>query len=135
MFPGLNHDMSANRIGVVDWRDWFPAVGEAHQGFPTLDAWFYDPTSLDDEGKGEWVRRSVFDLFDYAYDPAPGRDPLEVRTGASSLRATPSWLRGETVDTTQHVLDVTGLASAMPAHQHGIFGFAPPPRMRSRLAS
>lgn len=135
LYPGLNHDMSANRIGVVDWRDWFPAVGQVHPGFPSMDAWFYDPTSVDDEGKGEWVRRSVFDFFDYGYDPAPGRDPLEVRTGASALRATPAWLRGEPVETTEHVLEVTGLAGAMPSHQHGIFGFAPPPRMRARLAS
>jgi hypothetical protein len=135
LFPGLNHDLSANRIGVVDWRDWFPAVGQVHSGFPNLDAWFYDPTSVDEDGKGEWVRRSVFDLFDYGYDPAPGRDPLQVRTGASALRATPSWLRGEPAETVEYVLEAAKLSDAMPGHQHGIFGSAPPARMRARLGA
>lgn len=133
LYPGLNHDLSANRIGVVDWRDWFPGPGEVHEGFPTLDSWFYDSTTVDDEGKGEWVRRSVFDLFDLGYDPAPGRDPLEVRSGASALRATPSWLRGTPLETAKHVVATAGLAPAIPVHQHGIFGAVPPSRMRAKL--
>lgn len=133
LFPGLNHDLTSNRIGVVDWRDWFPGPGEVHEGFPKLDSWFYDSTAVDADGKGEWVRRSVFDFFDFEYEPAPGRNPMEVRTGASALRSTPSWLRGEPLETADHVVRSAGLASAVPDHVHGIFGAVPPGRMRARL--
>lgn len=133
LYPGLNFDKSADRIGVVDWRDWFPDVGEVHEGFPTLDAWFYDGSAPDSDGKGEWERRSVFDLFEFPYDPAPGRDPLQVRAGASALRATPEWLRGEPVESAEFVLESAGLKDAMPDAQHGGFGAVPPRRLRAKL--
>lgn len=128
-YPGLKHDQTANRVAVVDWRDWFPAPGEAHSGFPTLDSWFY---MTDTEGESEWVKRSVFDLFDLIYEPSAGRKPMEVVAGASALRSTPAWLRHEPVDTIDYVLGDAGFTNLIPTEEHG-FGAALPTRLRAKL--
>jgi len=130
LYPGLKHDQTANRIAVVDWRDWFPAPGEVHPGFATLDSWFY---STDDDGAAGWVKRSVFDMFDLMYNPTPGRHPMDVVAGASALRSTPPWLRTGAAESINYVLDTAGLRSLMPTQEHG-FGATLPTRLRARLA-
>lgn len=86
LYPGTSLNRTADRMFVIDWRDWFPARGEASDDFLRLRA--QRPTGT----QGEWIPADLLDEFDV---PAPTRmhDPLAVIRNSSGLRSVPQHIR------------------------------------------
>lgn len=84
--PGTIHNRTAERMFVVDWRDWFPARGQASDDFLFLTA--QRPSGP----AGAWETVS---LLDPAEVPAPDRmsEPTAVAHYAAGLRLVPHQLR------------------------------------------
>lgn len=84
--PGTVHNRTANRMLVVDWRDWFPSRHEVSDDFLFLSA--QRPSGP----AGAWENVS---LFDGSTIPAPRRmaAPTAVAHYASGLRLVPHQLR------------------------------------------
>lgn len=90
--PGHPGNRTAERIGVVDWRDWFPAPGQATVWFPALSAWFATGAPAQ-----PWESRSLLDPFEFEV----GDTSEDVLAQLSALYANPVWLRpapGATID-------------------------------------
>lgn len=81
-YPGPSFDRTANRLGVADWREWFPAEGKVSDLFPWLTADF--PTE-----DGTWVQRSAL-RAQFAPTGAHLQDSVVT---LRSLRGVPVWLR------------------------------------------
>jgi hypothetical protein len=86
LIPGTASNRTADRMFVVEWRDWFPARGEASDDFLSLRAQRPNGPS------NEWTIADLLDGFDV---PAPARmtDPTAVIRNASGLRSVPHQLR------------------------------------------
>lgn len=87
-YPGINGDRTAARIGVADWREWFPERGMLTDAFLDLecDVAVGDPAS-------PWERSAFLAPYDLAFDP---RDPdyfLAAIDNMAALRGNPHWLR------------------------------------------
>lgn len=87
-FPGVSFDRVASRIGVADWREWFPEPGAVSSSFLTMDV---------DRASGEpaspWERASFLDIFDLEFNPDEPERFTSVIDNASMLRGTPRWMR------------------------------------------
>lgn len=86
LIPGTASNRTADRMFVVEWRDWFPARGEASEDFLALRA------QRPNGRNNEWV---IADLMDELDVQAPTRmaDPTAVISNASGLRSVPYQLR------------------------------------------
>lgn len=84
--PGTIHNRTAERMFVVDWRDWFPARAEATDDFLFLAA--QRPSGP----AGAWETASLLDATDV---PTPSRlpHPTAVAHYAAGLRLVPHQLR------------------------------------------
>lgn len=83
--PGFPGNRTADRVGVVDWRDWFPAPGVASSWFESLNVWF--PSG---PPGSPWVMRSLADPFDVEFSPR--FDAMVAVDCLSSVHANPVWL-------------------------------------------
>lgn len=84
--PGTVHNRTANRMFVVDWRDWFPARHEVSDDFLFLSA---------QRPSGPNNAWETVSLFDDAAIPSPRQmtAPTAVAHYASGLRLVPHQLR------------------------------------------
>ena len=86
--PGVNFDRTAARMFVADWRDWFPAAGEAAPGFLTLQA--ERPTGA---GSARWETASLLDPFDVVFEPTDPARAAAAVNNLAGIRSVPHWLR------------------------------------------
>ena len=85
--PGVSFDRVANRIGIADWREWFPEPGVVSPSFFELDA--DRPTGPADQ---LWERASFLDESHLEFHPATDW-PLATLDNMAMLRSVPHWLR------------------------------------------
>jgi hypothetical protein len=86
--PGVNFDRVASRMGIADYREWFPAPGKVSPSFFELDC--DRPTGP--AGAGLWERASLLSNDDLPFHPE-GTWAAESLDNLSILRSTPHWLR------------------------------------------
>lgn len=84
--PGIGANRTAERMFVVDWRDWFPARHEASPEFLLLQA--QRPSGAN----GEWEDASLLDTGD-VHTPAATAELSAVSHYAAGLRLVPYQLR------------------------------------------
>jgi hypothetical protein len=89
--PGPNFDRVANRIGVADWREWFPQPGVVSPSFFELDCW--RPTG-DPAGGTEtlWEPASFLNQESLPFNPV-GDWAETALDNMALLRSTPAWLK------------------------------------------
>lgn len=87
-FPGTSADRTAARIGVADWREWFPERGQMSSAF--LDMTVDVATG---ESSSPWERSSFLDMFDLAFSPTKPEAFLGALDNMAVLRGNPHWLR------------------------------------------
>ena len=91
-FPGVSFDRTAARIGVADWREWFPERHAMSSEFlpMTVDVATGEPQS-------PWQRRSFLDMFDdengLVFQPDEPQSFLDALDNMAALRGNPHWLR------------------------------------------
>ncbi|KAB1661573.1 hypothetical protein F8O07_06625 [Pseudoclavibacter sp. CFCC 13796] len=85
--PGFPGNRTSERIGVIDWRDWFPSPGRVSSWMAPLNAWF--PTGPPDS---PWKMRSIADPFDVEFEPR--FDARRALVNLSPVYGNPVWLRG-----------------------------------------
>ncbi|MDC7120257.1 hypothetical protein OMK64_01755 [Cellulomonas fimi] len=88
LYPGSAQDWIPERMGLVDWRTWFPAEGTVSRGF--LDLTVERPTGDDGD---RWQRVGLLDIFDVPFEPYERHDATAVLRNAPWLLGTPHWLR------------------------------------------
>lgn len=87
-FPGSPGDRTADRMGVVAWRDWFPSKGTASPDFETMRAYF--PTGPHHD---LWRQADLLGSNSLRLSPR-NPDALEAAVYQSSLLlGVPHWLR------------------------------------------
>lgn len=143
--PGFNFDRVASRIGVVDWREYFPEAGLVSPSFFDLqcDRPTGPPNKL-------WERAALLNNNDLPFHP-DGSWPLDALDNLAMLRSVPHWLReGRNPPELWHTLLAEQKLKSIPVpplsrpelaqrtREFGrSFGFAsdtlPPKRLRSRL--
>lgn len=100
-FPGVSFDRTAERIGVADWREWFPEPGKVSPDFLAL---------VCDVANGEpaspWSRKAFLDIFDLEFSPEEPERFSAIFDNASMLRSVPKWMRTGTAP------DLTGVMHA-----------------------
>ena len=84
--PGVMSNRTAERMFVVDWREWFPARHLASDDFLTMRA--ERPSGV----HGEWETVDMLNALDVP-TPAALPDRLAVMRNASGLRGTPAQFR------------------------------------------
>ena len=86
-FPGVSFDRVASRIGIADWREWFPEPGVVSPSFFELDC--DRPTG---PAEDLWQRASFLSEADVPFNPSSDW-ALAALDNMSMLRSTPYWLR------------------------------------------
>lgn len=105
--PGFPGNRTAERIGVIDWRDWYPSPGRVSPWAAALNVWF--PSGPPDD---LWEMRSLADPFDVEFSPR--FDATAAIDNLGRCFGNPQWLRSghRTVD-------------PVAAHMAGLYGYAP----------
>lgn len=87
-FPGVSFDRTAERIGIADWREWFPEPGKLSPDFLSLvvDVPSGDPTA-------PWERKAFLDVFDLTFEPEKPERFSAIFDNAALLRSVPKWMR------------------------------------------
>lgn len=88
-FPGVSFDRTATRIGVADWREWFPEPGKISPAFLSLEV----DTPSGADPASPWERRSFLDIFDREFSPSQPERFSAVIDNSALLRGNPHWLR------------------------------------------
>ncbi|MWV32478.1 hypothetical protein [Rathayibacter iranicus] len=88
IFPGRRDDLTASRMFIVSWSDWFPAGHNATRGFVNLRA--DRPTGAFDE---PWEACDLLDPVAVPYRPADTARPLALLDNLAGLRSVPRWQR------------------------------------------
>jgi hypothetical protein len=87
--PGVSFDRVASKMGIADWREWFPKSGYVSPSFFTLEA--DRPTGPHDD---LWERMSFLDEDELPFHPKTSW-ATDALNNISMLRSTPYWLRGD----------------------------------------
>lgn len=87
-FPSINADRTAARIGVADWREWFPERGVMSSAFLDMEV-----DVATGEPSSPWERRSFLDQFDLTFEPKHQGSFLDAIDNMAALRGNPHWLR------------------------------------------
>lgn len=86
--PGLSFDRVASRIGIADWREYFPAPGVVSPSFINLEC--DRPTGP--AGEELWERAEFLSRRDLPFHP-DGTWATDALDNMAMLRCTPHWLR------------------------------------------
>ncbi|WP_159599201.1 hypothetical protein [Agromyces humi] len=136
--PGVTYDRTGSRIGVADWREWFPTEHVSTDRFENL--------TVNRPVDGVWQEASFLDPADLPFAPA-GTWATDAIDQLTFLRGIPRWLRDgrRPLDLSDVLLRTAGYQDVpVPAMQrpsdrdprpfggaHGATGEAlPPKRMR-----